>query len=352
MEILEKSVWESLKEEDIPIVLYGTGNGAEKIIKKLREYNIPLATVFSSDGFSKNKLFCGYKVEGLSEIQKKHNRFIMLLGFAAGNEELISYVKEIGDKAEKFLVPEVPVFGEDVFTRELYNEKKDEIEELYGMLADEQSRKVLRNLLEYKLSGKPEYLYEIETDRKEIFENIFSLSEEETFLDLGAFCGDTVEEFLEASGGKYKKIIALEPAPKNFERLTFFKEERELQNIELINAAVAEKEGQAFFSEKGGRNPFLLDEGKYPVKIISVDSLNCSPSFIKIDVEGKEKETIMGAINTIKTYTPKIAMSLYHKNLDFLELPKLLKSIEPRYRLYLRHHPYLPAWETNLYAFV
>ena len=350
MEIMERSVWEALKEEPLPIVLYGTGNGAEKIIKKLKEYNIPLAAVFSSDGFSKNKLFCGYKVESLSEIQKRLERFVMLLGFAAGNEELISYVKEMGKRAEKFLVPEVPVFGEDVFTRELYNEKKAEIEALSRMLADEQSKRVLKNLLEYKLSGKPEYLYEIETERKEIFENIFALSRDETFLDLGAFCGDTVEEFLENSGGKYKKIIALEPAPKNFERLNLFREERKLQNIELINAAVAEKEGQAFFSEKGGRNPFLLDEGKYPVKIITVDSLKIAPSFIKIDVEGKEKETLLGSVDTIKTYAPKIAMSLYHKNLDFLELPKLLKSIEPRYRLYLRHHPYLPAWETNLYA--
>ncbi len=350
MEICETSIWDTLKEEKLPIVLYGTGNGAEKIIKNAEARGILISAVFSSDGFSKNKIFCGFPVLSLSEIEEKYPRFIMLLGFAAGNEELISYIKKIGSRAQKFLVPEVPVFGEDVFDYKLFLEKKKQIESLYEMLADEQSKKVLKNLIEYKLSGKPQYLYEMETDRMEVFESIFDFGDNENYLDLGAFTGDTVEEFLKVTKGNYAKIVAVEPAPKNFERLERFVKEKGLKNTQLINAAISDKRGEAFFSEKGGRNPFISENGKYSVDMIRLCDIDFKPTYIKIDVEGFERETISGGIRMIKENCPKIAMSLYHKNLDFLELPLYLKSIEPGYKLYLRHHPYLPAWETNLYA--
>ncbi len=350
MEIRESSIWEALKEEKLPIVLYGTGNGAEKIINNAKAKGILISAVFSSDGFSKNKTFLGYPVLSLSEIEEEFPKFIMLLGFAAGNEELISYVKEIGKRSEKFFVPEVPVFGEDIFSKEVFESNRSQIEELYEMLADEQSKRVLKNLIEYKLSGKPEYLYEIETDRSEVFQNIFRFNDSEIYLDLGAFNGDTVEEFLQETCGKYKKIIAVEPAPKNFERLRKFSFDRKLENIELINAAISDKSGEGFFSEKGGRNPFLSDSGKYSVKTIRLDEIACNPTYLKIDVEGMDFEALVSGEEMIKKAKPKIALSLYHKTLDFIKLPLYLKSLVPEYKLYLRHHPYLPAWETNLYA--
>jgi len=86
------------------------------------------------------------------------------------------------------------------------------------------------------------------------------------------------------------------------------------------------------------------------VKTVTLDSFNLKPTYIKFDVEGAEMAAISGGEKTITSNIPKLAISLYHKTMDFLDIPLYIKRLVPQYKLYLRHHPYLPAWETNLYA--
>ena len=69
-----------------------------------------------------------------------------------------------------------------------------------------------------------------------------------------------------------------------------------------------------------------------------------------MDVEGAEREALWGASRSIVRYAPKLMVSLYHRNEDIYELPLLVKRINPRYKLYIRHQQYIPAWETNLFA--
>ncbi len=69
-----------------------------------------------------------------------------------------------------------------------------------------------------------------------------------------------------------------------------------------------------------------------------------------MDVEGSEYEAILGGINTIKKYKPKLMISLYHRNEDIFKIPLLIKELNPNYKLFIRHQLYIPAWETNLYA--
>ena len=74
-----------------------------------------------------------------------------------------------------------------------------------------------------------------------------------------------------------------------------------------------------------------------------------APTFIKMDIEGAEKEAILGAENIIRIQKPKMAVSIYHKREDIWELPKLLLEMNPEYRFYLRHYSFRDA-ETVLYA--
>lgn len=73
-------------------------------------------------------------------------------------------------------------------------------------------------------------------------------------------------------------------------------------------------------------------------------------TYLKMDVEGAEREAIAGAEKTIRQYAPKLNVAAYHRSEDFFQLPLLIHALQPNYRLYLRHHPYVPAWDTNLYA--
>ena len=73
-------------------------------------------------------------------------------------------------------------------------------------------------------------------------------------------------------------------------------------------------------------------------------------TLIKMDVEGCEREALWGSAQTIAHYTPKLMVSLYHRNEDMFSLPLLIQKLNPNYDIYIRHQLYIPAWETNLYA--
>lgn len=67
-------------------------------------------------------------------------------------------------------------------------------------------------------------------------------------------------------------------------------------------------------------------------------------------MEGSEKEALDGCKKTIIMNKPRMIVSLYHRTEDMLELPLKVKQLNPSYKLYLRHHPYIPAWDMNLYC--
>lgn len=72
-------------------------------------------------------------------------------------------------------------------------------------------------------------------------------------------------------------------------------------------------------------------------------------TFIKMDIEGAEYEALLGAKETIQKNKPKLAISIYHKPEDIISIPKLIKSMVPNYRLYIRHYSNADN-ETVLYA--
>ena len=69
--IHEKNVWDSLKETDLPIVIYGMGNGADMIIEKLQSIGADFADIFASDEFVRGHSFHGKRVLKYSEVQER-----------------------------------------------------------------------------------------------------------------------------------------------------------------------------------------------------------------------------------------------------------------------------------------
>lgn len=343
-------IYEKLRRENHPVIIYGTGNGAEKLLHQLDAYKIPVAGVFASDGFVRERTFCGYKVESFSSLKSRLGECTVLLGFATDRSELLDRIKELSrEVGGRLYVPEVPVFGNDIFTPQLLENRMGDVERLYDSLADDLSRKVLEGLIRFKITADPQELYNIETHRQEVYENIIKPEKGDVFVDAGAYDGDTAEEFMKYCP-EFGRIYAIEPAPVNFRKLSC-NPSLQKDNITFINCAVSDKSGEMFFSEKGGRSPHLVNEGKVPVRVDTIPALlQETPHVVKLDVEGAERETINGMAELIRKSAPTLMVSIYHKNEDFINLPLLVKDMQPDYKLYIRHHPYLPAWETNLYA--
>ncbi len=340
-------LWKRLKTTDKPIVLYGMGNGADRILDVMAERNIPAAGVFASDGFVRHQQFRGFTVCSYSELKACFGEMIVLVSFGTHRPEVLENVRRIMAEQEVY-APDVPVIGDTLFDEAFLHAHRDELERVYMMLADDLSRKTFENVVRSKLTGEIAPLFECETTREEAL-GLLKLSDEEYYLDLGAYIGDTVESFLRVVDGKYQNILAVEPDRKNFNRL--LKNTESLENITCVNCCVDEASGECLYAMDGGRKSRSLTDGGSLIRAMTVDELSAGMpvSYIKMDIEGMEAAALRGAADTIRRNAPSMQIAAYHRSEDLFALPLLVERIRPGAKLYLRHLPCLPAWDTDFY---
>lgn len=340
-----KNVWTALSESELPIVLYGMGNGADKVLDEFARRGISAAGVMASDEFCRYQEYRGFTVQKESDLERELGDFTVALCFGSSLPDVMAHIHEVASR-RTVLVPNVPVTGDVLVTDEYIAQNKSYIEAAWSLLADEWSRAVFKGALDFYYTGRLEYLRAIESDKDEAFTEILKL-ENESYLDLGAYRGDTVREFLNYCGS-YRRIVAVEPNPKNFKKLSEYL--GGIENAEAVNAGISDREGVMTVSRKSGRMASLGDPNGARIPVLTVDSLNCSPTYIKTDVEGMESEMLSGAKNTLKTLKPKMNLAAYHRSEDMFGLILKLHKIMPEYKIYLRKHPYIPCWDLNIYA--
>lgn len=340
-------LWKRLKSADKPIVLYGMGNGADHILDVMQSKGICADAIFASDGFVRHQQFRGFTVCSYQELKERFGDMIVLVSFGTHRPEVLDNVKRIMAQQEVY-APDVPVIGDVLFDEDFLNAHLSEIKCVYDMLSDDLSRKTFENVVRSKLTGEIAPLFDCETSSDEAM-SLLGLSENECYLDLGAYTGDTVEKFLKTVNGRYNHIIAVEPDFKNYSRLV--KNTEGLKNVTCKNLCINERDGKRHYAMFGGRNSRLQkDKGKL-IEASTIDTLSkdMPPSYIKFDIEGMEKAALYGAVNTIKKYGPSMQIAAYHRSEDIFEIPLLVKSIRPFSKLYFRHLPSLPAWDTDFY---
>ncbi len=335
-------MWRHLKETKKPIVLYGMGDGADKIMAVLSENGISVSGVFVSDGFVRNKLYKGMPLMSYAQAKERFGDMIVLVSFGSSIPEVIDNIKRIASEQELF-VPDVPVYGNNLFDVSFARANKDKLQSAYNSMADEPSRFVFENTVLYKLTGRPELLFECESTIAETYK-LLGMKSGETVVDCGAYTGDTAMEYIEHVGVP-KKLYAIEPDIKTYKKLCQNCEEHPF--ISCINAAVTHSSGKISFSVSGSRSSRISREG-IMIDAVSIDALlngEC-PNYIKMDVEGNEKQAIEGATLTIQKYKPKLFISCYHRSEDIFDLPLQILNIRPDYKIHMVHYPYLPAWDT------
>ncbi|QHI72056.1 FkbM family methyltransferase [Aminipila terrae] len=123
-------------------------------------------------------------------------------------------------------------------------------------------------------------------------------------------------------------------------------------NIEIFNNAVWNKNDILYFLEAGTMGSTINNLGNVKVQAVNLDSVleeKEDISFIKMDVEGAELEALEGAKNTIQQFKPKLAICVYHKVEHHWEIPLYIKNLNPKYKIFMRHHN-LMGIETVCYA--
>lgn len=175
-------------------------------------------------------------------------------------------------------------------------------------------------------------------------------------IDAGGCWGDTAVAFAEAVGPE-GRVYSFEFVPSN---LTLFRDN--LARAPDLAARIRIVESP--LSNRGGERLHYIDRG--PATILANQASGASAvtttiddyvrehglkkvDFIKMDIEGAELAALDGARQTIETFKPKLAISVYHQATDLFTIPQFIKSINPLYRLYLDHYTIFEQ-ETIVYA--
>ena len=353
--IEKQSVWELLETTTKPVVLYGMGNGADKIIDWCEENQVRVQGVFASDEFVRGQQFRGFKVERYADSKARLGAELLVVSaFASERPEVLSRFKELAAEQE-VVAPHLPLFDEEETVSEAWLRKHErELTEVYECLADEQSRKVFANTLNYKLSGKISYLFDCETQRQEDLRQLIRPDAGEVYLDLGAYNGDTIEELGRLTDWQWQQAIAVEPDRRNCRKLRALAEQLAQRGLAVAvhESGIWEAASELSFSDSGGRQSTFVGACKkvVPVTTMDVVAAGRAISYIKMDVEGAEVQALQGGAETISRYAPELFVAAYHYDVDLFRLPLLMWQLVPDYKIYLRKHPYVPAWELNFIA--
>lgn len=357
------SLWTYLSQSSKPIVLYGMGNGADKILSVCEEKGIAISDFFASDGFVRGQIFHGKRVLSRSEIREKYGaqNVIVLLSFGSSRPDVLELIRETAAEFELY-APDVPAFGNGVIDDAFLEQHKDDIARARALLTDEESKRIYDLVWEYKRTGRIDPLLSAVSDPAEVMKTLVRPDCIRVSADLGSYTGDTVRELLDFKGATVERVYAFEPDAKNYKKLAAYAEREERARVIPVPLGAWSHRETLCFDGSGNRNSSVevnrsasLDgqrvklitvEGEAPDVVLADEDVN----YIKYDVEGSEREALLGSVKTVERCAPTLLVSLYHRNEDLFSLPILLHDLFPAYKgFYLRRFCGIPAWDLNLY---
>jgi FkbM family methyltransferase len=220
--------------------------------------------------------------------------------------------------------------------------------------ADDESRAEYEHLLRWHLLLDPPERTAAPASETYFPSGIVRLSDEERFVDCGAFDGDSVRGFLELTRGRFNRIDAMEPDPENLRQLRSFIARLPVHDQERIHVhpvAVGSERRTLRFQHGVGPASTVTEQGEYEVTSVSLDQelADVAPTYVKVDVEGAEPDVVAGAAGLITRHAPTMAIVLYHRTSDMWTIPLALRRLRDDYRLYLRRYAE-DCWETVCHA--
>lgn len=185
--------------------------------------------------------------------------------------------------------------------------------------------------------------------------DLLTPDEHEVFVDCGCFDASTAFHFAGWCGRKgYDRIWCFEPDKSSYETCKTLC--AGLRDCEVFPYGISDKSGTVLFESGKKEESRIVERGGQEtcdaIETVALDEFLHGErvTFIKMDIEGAELDALKGASRLIKEQKPKLAISVYHKSDDIIEIPKLILGMRPDYRLFLRHYSLLLN-ETVLYAY-
>lgn len=316
-------------------IIYGAGELGHKIMSELFNKKIPFQIADDTKNKDGIQLF-NTTIRPLTYYDKHLVHIIIVTIFSPN----VSFTKIKDDILKEFtnaiVIPFIYLLlflSDELLPWYLFDDientlkRKNEYLKLLDQLQDTQSKECLFNYLKLILTGESD----LHNNIKPKYEIPFQLPSKLTYVDCGAYDGDTILGYYNKYPHSFKKIIAFEPDPDNYKNLQLtIKNNLKFSNISLFNFATCNKQEKRYFSNAANMGSKLSEDGGILINTTTLDNKlsynNSEPFFIKMDVEGAELETLIGAETLIKSNPPMFAISVYHKAHDVLTIYEFLKN--------------------------
>jgi FkbM family methyltransferase len=348
------------------LVLHGAGRLGRRILAGLRQLGVqPLA--FSDN----NSALWGRRLDELpvlapAEAARAYGDsalFMVSIWRAQGSDRMADRFAQLRELGCRHLATFLPLFVQhpDLFLPHYMLdlphricEQAPAIRRAFSLLADRPSQREFVNHLHFHLSSDFDHLSAPIRDLPYFPTDLFTAPRDETFIDCGAFDGDTVYSLLRVGARAFRQIIAIEPDPTNCARLSQSLStlpEDFGRKVVVKQSAVGSERTRVRFNNSGTAASGVSPDGAIEVDSAPLDELlaDCAPTYIKMDIEGSEVDALRGASATIKRRRPILGICVYHRQEHLWEVPLLIHSLGEGYSFFLRPHDY-DGWDTVCYA--
>ncbi len=226
----------------------------------------------------------------------------------------------------------------------------------YAVLADDASRREFCEQLLWRFHPSTGILSAHQPGADTYFpDDVIAPSAAEQFVDCGAFDGDSARAFLARRDGAFGRMFLLEPDADNRAKLNSWVGSLApdvAARITTLPYGVSDQDATfSFRATHNAGSTLLSTDGDVSIDCRKLDTLFASdaPTFIKMDIEGAEPMAIAGGAATLRTHRPVLAICVYHRSEHLWEIPTLIHSIQPDYRLFVRRYAE-DCWELVCYA--
>ncbi len=329
------------------VILFGADILGEEFLKVCKSNKIKVEAVCDNNQSKKGKHILGVKIISIDELVKYPKNKLIIVTIMhdfiikeqlkkLGYKNVLSHTYFAALYPKKFNYfawqSSLPFLERDI----------EEIIKLYCLLYDKKSRKVFAQLIIHRLTLDYRRLVgSVDKKENEYFDpSIVKLIKNEVYVDGGGFDGDTVKKFIQVSHGHFLKIHIFEPDKKSQNKIKIFLENEKDKRIILHSLGLSDKNQTAFFSNTGTAGSKLTNDIGKEIKLVSLDRYlyEQRPTLIKFDIEGSETKAILGMKKLMKKLKPKLAICLYHRPSDLWKIPLLIKKINPKYKIFIRHY--------------
>ena len=349
------------------VFVFGAGTVGRQVARIMRERGGPPVGFLDNDPATWRRVIDGLEVHGPTAVDPSRDLVMVAVGgHAADIEHQLDGlgVRHHFNLSELFyhlgLEPE----------RDLAIELSGGVlqyQALFTLLADEDSRRTLNAVVRHRLTLDTAVLAAVCVhDFPQWFDaSVVPERDDYILVDGGAYDGDTVASFAAAFSGHFARVYAFEPdaelASRTAER---FKGD---SRVRVYPCGLSNRSARAAFAttgatdgrlggdagargaESGARRPHVPAD-YVMVDVASIDEVVHEPvGFIKLDVEGAELAALRGAARHIAADAPLLAVAVYHRAADIVEIPQHVLVQRGDYRLFLRHYTEV-SFETVLYA--